>query len=65
NTKACLEGIESGNIARAIEISLSYYDKTYTYGLGNRTQKPIQIELGDDNPSQDAATVISKAESLI
>ncbi|MBN1989016.1 MAG: tRNA 2-selenouridine(34) synthase MnmH [Bacteroidales bacterium] len=65
NTKECLESIESGNIARAIEISLSYYDKTYTYGLSNRTQKPYQIELGDDNPSHDAATIIGKAWDIL
>ena len=33
NTKESLESIESGDFARAIEITLNYYDKTYMFGL--------------------------------
>jgi tRNA 2-selenouridine synthase len=42
NTKESMEEVESGNFARAIEITLHYYDKTYLFGLKRRYEKNIR-----------------------
>ena len=47
NTNNALDAIESGNIARAIEITLDYYDKAYLYGLKKKSEKNI-IYIGTE-----------------
>lgn len=39
--KDALEWFRKGEPAKAVEIVLAYYDKTYAYGLNNRNQKNI------------------------
>lgn len=50
NTKEAIEAIESGNIARAIEISLRYYDKSYQFSIDrkkNRNMIYVNTETND------------------
>lgn len=42
NTKLALESIESANFARAIEMTLNYYDKAYMFGLKRRHESLIR-----------------------
>ena len=42
--KQCIDYIRAGNFKEAIDIALSYYDKTYNYGLMSKTVKPITIK---------------------
>jgi len=42
--KQCIDYIRAGNFKEAIDIALSYYDKTYNYGLMSKTAKPITIK---------------------
>jgi len=41
NTRDAIEAVETGHIARAIEISLNYYDKAYLFGLTKKENKNI------------------------
>ncbi|MCX6234161.1 MAG: tRNA 2-selenouridine(34) synthase MnmH [Bacteroidetes bacterium] len=55
NTKIVLEAIEQGDFRKAIEIVLSYYDKTYTYSIESRINQPkLHLLLETDNPSENA-----------
>jgi tRNA 2-selenouridine synthase len=47
NTQDAIKAIESGDYAKAIEITLIYYDKAYLYGLKKKNQKKI-IYLSSD-----------------
>ena len=58
NAKVSLESIAKGDYRKAIEICLTYYDKTYSYGLQKREIKPIVIELEEDNPHENAKRII-------
>lgn len=60
-----LQSVREGNMARAIEIVLYYYDKAYTFGLGKRDQNQvIHIESDSGDAAVNAALVIKTAETL-
>lgn len=40
-TRESLEAIDSGNIRRAVEIALEYYDKAYMFGLSKRNRSEV------------------------
>jgi tRNA 2-selenouridine synthase len=59
DTRKAIEAVEKGDFRTAIDIVLSYYDKTYTYGLGKRKdQTVISLELDEDNQKLNAEKVI-------
>ena len=59
DTNKAIEAIEKGDFRTAIDIVLSYYDKTYTYGLSKRKdQTVLSLELDEDNPGRSAEKVI-------
>lgn len=65
NTNAAISAIESGDIARAIEISLIYYDKAYIFGLTRKkTNKRIYIETDTDDIEINALKVLEAAGKL-
>lgn len=43
NTGEALMAIDSGDIRRAVEISLAYYDKTYSFSLGKKPRDKVLI----------------------
>ena len=50
NTRDAILALESGDTAKAIEITLNYYDKTYLYGLTKKkAENIIYIETNTDN----------------
>ncbi len=50
NTRDAILALESGDTAKAIEITLNYYDKAYLYGLKKkRADNIIYIETNTDN----------------
>jgi tRNA 2-selenouridine synthase len=60
--KEALESISSGNFARAIEITLRYYDKAYLYGLSKRKETSIKkIETLSDDAYGNALAVLEAA----
>ena len=62
NTKDAIEAIESGNIARAIVISLRYYDKAYQYSLKRKNNDNIAyVETDTDDVEVNAGKVMEAA----
>ena len=57
NTKESIAGIKSDDFARAIEITLNYYDKTYMFGLRRRPAQNIKYI---STPTNDIDNNISK-----
>ncbi|MGE0078364.1 MAG: tRNA 2-selenouridine(34) synthase MnmH [Bacteroidales bacterium] len=46
--KKCIDLINQQKFEEAVAISLAYYDKTYRYGLENKVNKPITIDITED-----------------
>lgn len=59
NTRLCLEAIDNKDFDKAIDISLMYYDKTYTKGLKNRDISLLNpIEINGEDMKADAALIL-------
>jgi tRNA 2-selenouridine synthase len=60
-----VNAVETGNFAKAIEITLKYYDKTYMFGI---TRKPagniMYVETDTDNIEENALKVLKAAEKI-
>lgn len=55
HAKAALEAYEAGDLKKATETVLVYYDKTYDYGLSKRNASLIkQIKMDRINPEENA-----------
>ncbi len=60
-----LEAIVTGNMERAIEIVLEYYDKSYRYGLSKRDQEKVfMVESQTGDAKLNAELVIQMANKL-
>jgi tRNA 2-selenouridine synthase len=60
-----IEAIRRRDFARAIEITLQYYDKAYLYGLKRKeTKEIIYVETDTDDIETNARKVIQAAENL-
>jgi len=60
-----LQSVRDGNMQRAIEIVLFYYDKSYTFGLGKRNQElVVPLKSGSGDASVNAALVLDVADSF-
>jgi tRNA 2-selenouridine synthase len=65
NTRDAIEAVETGNIARAIEISLNYYDKAYLFGLKKKESKNIiYVETDTDDIELNALKVLKAAGKI-
>jgi len=49
NTSECIKAVHEKNFARAIDISLTYYDKTYIYGLEKKKKRIGGYISSEDN----------------
>ncbi len=59
DTKKAIEAVKESDFRTAIDIVLSYYDKTYTYGLEKRKdQTVLSLKLDEDNPKRSAVKLI-------
>lgn len=65
NASKAIKSIEAGNFEEAVGISLKYYDKTYQYGLCNKTLKPIICPLDSDNISQNCSVLLETLKQNI
>lgn len=62
NTREAVEAIDSGDIAKAIEISLRYYDKAYMFSIKRKTSGDIiYIETDTDDIETNAMKVLEAA----
>jgi tRNA 2-selenouridine synthase len=65
NTKEAISAIESDNFAKAIEITLSYYDKAYLFGLNRKSSENIiYVETNTDNIEENAAKVLEASRKI-
>lgn len=65
STREAIEAVEAGNIARAIEISLNYYDKAYLFGLKKKESKNIiYINADTDDIEANAMKVLDAATRI-
>ena len=66
NTSDALEAVEDGNIARAIEITLYYYDKAYMFGLKKKSRSNIvYVETDSDDIETNALKILDVAQKIV
>lgn len=58
NTKAAINAVEKGDFAKAIEITLYYYDKAYMFGLKKKSNKNIIYVTADSDDIESNALKI-------
>ncbi len=64
-TKQAIEAVQNGNMAEAVDISLSFYDKAYAYGLSKRDISKIHnLDLEKDSPKSNAKAVLEFVNCL-
>jgi tRNA 2-selenouridine synthase len=64
NTREALDAIGSGDISRAIEISLRYYDKAYQFSLDRKNnRKMIYVSTDTDDIRINAEKVLEALNS--
>ena len=65
NTRESIESIDSGDFTRAIEITLTYYDKTYMYGLNRRPAGLIHYVYTDtSDTASNAEKILAEAKKI-
>lgn len=65
NTRDALEAIEADDFAKAIEITLRYYDKTYLYSISkNHTGQIINIETDTSDIQENAARILEASKRI-
>jgi tRNA 2-selenouridine synthase len=64
-TKDAIDAIEKGDIAKAIEIVLYYYDKAYLFGLNKKNSNNlIYVESDTDDIETNALKVLDAASTI-
>jgi len=64
-TNDAIESVEKGDIAKAIEISLYYYDKAYMYGLTRKNEKNIiTVETDTDDIGTNALKILDASRNI-
>jgi tRNA 2-selenouridine synthase len=65
NTSEAIEAVGTGNIGRAIEISLTYYDKAYMFGLTKKESKYIiYVNTDTDDIAENALKILEAASAI-
>ncbi len=65
NTKDALAAVDAGDISKAIEISLYYYDKAYTYGLTKKkAENLIYVETDTDDIETNSRKILEAAHTI-
>ena len=61
NVKAAIGFVEQGDLAAAVDLLLTYYDKTYAHSAGKyKQQKPVMVQLKSADAGQNAATLLAQ-----
>jgi tRNA 2-selenouridine synthase len=65
NTRDAIHAVETGDFAKAIEITLNYYDRAYQFGLKKKNFKNvIYVETATDDIDANALKIIDAAERI-
>jgi len=63
NVKAALESLENNQLSTVADITLAYYDKSYSFGLEQRTKNSVfPVQLKTDDPEKNAEILIGFAK---
>ena len=66
NTRDALEAVDAGNFARAVEITLYYYDKAYMFGLKKKNSSNIiYVETDSDDIETNALKLLDVARKIV
>ncbi|HAF30479.1 MAG TPA: tRNA 2-selenouridine(34) synthase MnmH [Bacteroidales bacterium] len=66
NVKAALESLENGDLSHVADITLAYYDKSYSFGINSRSENSIYpVYLDSDDPEKNAEILIEFAQKTI
>jgi len=64
--KEATDAVQRGDYAKAIEITLNYYDKTYLFGLGKKQEKNVYyVKTGTDEIETNARLVVEAAGRIV
>lgn len=65
NTSDAISAVETGNFARAIELTLTYYDKAYTYGLKKKSSSDIlYVDTDSDDIETNALKILNVSQKI-
>ena len=65
NTSKCIDSIDSGDLSKAIEITLEYYDKSYLHGLKRRSEMNIRyLNPESDDAERNAAAALELCRKI-
>jgi tRNA 2-selenouridine synthase len=65
NTRDAISAVEAGDFAKAIEITLLYYDKAYLFGLNKKNpENKIYVETDTDNIEENAGRILEAAAKI-
>jgi tRNA 2-selenouridine synthase len=66
NTREAIEAIEKDDFEKAIEITLSYYDKAYLYGISKRPPRQVYfIETDTNDVEENSFKVLETAKKIL
>ena len=66
NTRDAINAIETGDFAKAIEITLYYYDKAYLFGLKKKSDRNlIYVNTDSDDIESNAMKILNAAGRII
>ncbi len=66
NVKAALESLQNGQLDAVADITLAYYDKSYSFGLDQRTNNSVYpVTLETDDPEKNSEILIEFAKENI
>jgi tRNA 2-selenouridine synthase len=66
NTNDALDAVDAGDFAKAIEITLKYYDKTYMYSITRKKSRNVYfVESGTESLEDNALKVLEASKKII
>ena len=66
NTRDAINAVEAGDFAKAIEITLNYYDKAYLFGLKKKNNKNIiYVNTDSDDIETNVMKILDAAGRII
>ncbi len=65
NVKEAIESLKKGDLRKVADISLTYYDKSYNFGLDQRNKGTVfPIKIDADNPDKNAKKLIRFVKTI-
>jgi tRNA 2-selenouridine synthase len=66
NVKSAIESLKNGDLRNVADITLAYYDKSYSFGLNQRDKDSVHsIQFDSDDPEKNAKRLIEFAKEHV